>query len=134
MFQSNPLNCQSQTNPPNLQVNSIYHFYSQEGFSALKLLLSRFTPTLCGCHMELPPALKKKSKSLTNIRSTDDKCLLYCLIAGTTPTLDRWVRYKAEKYQQYVKDWNMDGVTFPVTIIPVLQEYEQLFLVFLDFL
>ena len=83
--------------------------------------------------MELPPALKKKSKSLTNFRCTDDKCLLYCLIAGTTPTLDRWVRSKAEKYKQYVKDCNMDGVTFPVTI-PVLQEYEQLFLVFLDFL
>eukprot|EP00116_Pleurobrachia_bachei_P008032 sb/3468294/ len=82
-----------------------------------KLDLAKYSP-LSGCgYVSLPKKLRDM-KSLLNIRSNDNRCFLYCLLAHLFPVKSHSYRYT--KYLQYVDKVKMGGVDFPVKLKEIL--------------
>eukprot|EP00116_Pleurobrachia_bachei_P004199 sb/3464461/ len=78
-----------------------------------KLELAKYSP-LSGCgYVSLPKKLRD-IKSLLNIRSTDNRCFLYCLLAHLFPVKRNPYRYT--KYLEHTEKVNMGGIQFPVKL------------------
>ena len=66
-------------------------------------------------YFDLPKAIKS-TRSVLNIQNTDQKCILWCILAHLHP-LDRMQHpERASKYKQYETEINMHGVPFPTPL------------------
>lgn len=67
-----------------------------------------------GCSLNLK--LKHK-RGLLNIKNTDERCLLYCIagkfLAKSIPLSER---EKPETYSHFLKNFNLEGVNFPISV------------------
>lgn len=66
----------------------------------------------CG-HISLPKKLKNK-KCLINIQCSDQKCFIYCITACLYPC--RVNQNKVYKYKKFLKNFNLNGIKFPMTL------------------
>ena len=79
-----------------------------------KLEIARYSPLSASGSVRIPKKLKN-TQSVLNIKSGDNKCFLYCLLAKLYP----WNEKNAERYTKYlpyVDKVNMAGVEFPVKL------------------
>ena len=72
-----------------------------------------YTPLRASSYIPLPETLNK-SRSILNIKNEDNKCFLYCVLAKLHPHVA--VPDQASSYQDYEKNLNLSGLTFPMTL------------------
>src|SRR5438477_2869610 len=77
----------------------------------LELRIVRFQPMAPARYVPLPALLKSK-RSILNIRNSDEKCFLYCILAALHPMIKN--AEKATKYKQYEHELNMNGLQHPI--------------------
>lgn len=70
-----------------------------------------------GCYNKLPTQLRNK-KAILNIKSKDERCFLYAIIACFYPVKN--LRYEqrcnVSNYLAHENDFNLKDITFPVTL------------------
>ena len=68
-----------------------------------------------------------KSRAILNIENKDEFCFLYCMAAADHPVNVKDHPERASKYTQYLKDYNTQNITFPISIddIKVFEELNQ---------
>ena len=97
------------------------HEYHREGSNwtfdkilGFDICIATYKPLHASTFIKLPKYLKDK-KAIINIKNTDNKCFLYCVIAG----LDTRVHSHPNRVSNYLNMihlFNLEGITFPVTI------------------
>eukprot|EP00116_Pleurobrachia_bachei_P000372 sb/3460634/ len=89
------------------------------------LEIAKYSPLSASGFVRLPKKLRDM-KSLLNIRSNDNRCFLYCLLAHMFPVKTHAERYT--KYLQHVDKVTMGDVQFPVKLkdIPKIEQMNNL--------
>eukprot|EP00116_Pleurobrachia_bachei_P000927 sb/3461189/ len=89
------------------------------------LEIAKYSPLSASGFVRLPKKLRDM-KSLLNIRSNDNRCFLYCLLAHMFPVKTHAERYT--KYLQHVDKVTMGDVQFPVKLkdIPKIEQLNNL--------
>src|SRR5437868_3188344 len=78
----------------------------------VEMKIVRFEPINPAQYIPLPTALKNK-RSILNIRNTDNKCFVYCILAALHP-LDRMQNAnRTNKYIEFENELNLSGLKFP---------------------
>ena len=85
-----------------------------ESVRKLNIMSAKYNPTKGSSFIELPAAIAKK-RSLLNIKNDDNKCLLWCLLAGLHPEV-KTNQNVVSSYRKFENELNMEGVSYPVTI------------------
>lgn len=73
-----------------------------------------YRPLRPPAHMELPSSFKR-SLSILNIRNTDYKCFVYCILAALQYPKVAYSE-RISDYKPFEKDLNMNGITYPVRL------------------
>jgi len=60
--------------------------------------------------------LIKKKRACLNIENNDDKCFLWCVLAGIHPLQQVDHPERVSKYRRYENELIMDGIEYPVKI------------------
>lgn len=63
-------------------------------------------------------SLIESCKSVLNIQNKDQKCFLWCIAAHLHPT-DKGHPYRTSRYKDYINDFVVDGIEFPVKVSDV---------------
>ncbi|XP_033762615.1 uncharacterized protein LOC117344073 [Pecten maximus] len=79
----------------------------------LKLHVLPYRPLGGSSYIDLPHTLRK-SKCITNIQNTDEKCFLWSVLAALHPV--RQDQHLLDHYRPYQDELNMTGITYPVTV------------------
>ena len=73
-----------------------------------------YSPLLGSTYIELPDKLKNPMKGLINIKSNDNKCLLWCHIRHLNPLKIHPERITKE-HKKMINDLNYEEIEFPVS-------------------
>ena len=95
--------------------------WSEGTVKQIKLKQTKYTPIAGKTYIPLPKALADK-KAVLNIKNSDDKCFMWCVLAKL-----HYFKKNAERtsnYSKFVDELNLDGITFPVSIEQV-ETFEQ---------
>ena len=109
--------------------------WNYEHLISAHLEAAKFNPLTSGSHIKVPPIISKMRSTL-NIHSTDNRCLLYCLLAKKCMVDDKiaskqakaqglpepkkklppkgYLRQSSSSYLVYEKELNMTDINFPV--------------------
>ena len=85
-------------------------------FHCAHLEVAKYSPLSASGNITIPQTLKNM-KSVLNITSNDNRCLMYCLLAKLYPTKDNPRRYT--KYLEHVDKLDMSGIKFPIKITDI---------------
>lgn len=93
-----------------------------EKFINISLNVTEYRPCSGGTYLELPKSLMNKKKSILNIKSNDDKCVIWSIISALHPCKSNATH--ASSYRQHFYDIDLSGVSFPTPIsdIPKLEK------------
>ena len=100
-----------------------------EGLKCARLEVAKYNPLSGSGTVEIPNKVKNM-KSVLNIKSPDNRCFLYCLVAGKLNLLNQLPKH-SERYTKYLNKLNcvkMGSVSFPVKLkdIPKIEELNDL--------
>ena len=89
----------------------------------LILKIDKWDPLKASSYIDLPPELKNK-KALINMKNTDNKCFLWCVLRALNPK-DK----NAERIDKDLKSkentLNMEGIDYPVNIKGHIKRFEK---------
>ena len=107
---------------------------------------AKYIPLTAGAYINVPQKVKDL-KSTLNIRSSDQRCFLHCLLAKKSMVDDRLAdikakaegkpppkkkfpnrggnRVRATSYLKYEKELNMDGITYPIKMTDIKKVEDQ---------
>jgi hypothetical protein len=88
------------------------------GIASIHINILRFTPSswLGGSYQELPEFIMH-TKSIINIKNTDDKCFLWCLIASRHMPTKNTERVKQYQKEEWINEWKFtDTTSLPMEI------------------
>lgn len=76
-----------------------------------------------GCHFNFKP---KHKRGLLIIKNTDDLCLLYCIAAKFhLKSIPYDERTKPESYSPFFKNFNLEGINFPISVSEIKKLEDQ---------
>jgi hypothetical protein len=87
--------------------------WTVEKIEKIDVRIGEYNPQYGGCISTLPEFLKNK-KALINIKSPDNKCFLYCIIAHLYPS--KFSRGRISPYLKHLDKFNCKRIKFPVKI------------------
>ena len=94
--------------------------WSTERIDGHYVSVVKYAPLRGRSYMPLPKELCNSKKGLINLKNSDDKCLLWCLVRHKNPR-----NIHPEKITQsdrkFAKDLDLKGISFPVTIAQIPQ-------------
>ena len=76
--------------------------------------ISVYSPLNGSIYILLPGRLKHSKKGLTNIKSNDNKCFLWCHIRHLNP-LDKNPERITKEDKRMINDLDYDGIKFPIS-------------------
>lgn len=80
----------------------------------LNLLTASYNPLAASSHIPTPDYIAG-SRAIVNIENFDtDNCFSYCIAAHIHPAQDH--KYRPSHYTRYLRELNMDGISYPVPI------------------
>ena len=89
----------------------------------LILKIDKWDPLKASSYIDLPPELKNK-KALINMKNTDNKCFLWCVLRALNPKKEH-----AERIDKDLKSkentLNMEGIDYPVNIKGHIKRFEK---------
>ena len=91
-------------------------------FHCSHLEVAKYSPLSASGMVEIPQKLKNM-RSVLNISSTDNKCLLYCLLAKLHPVKKHADRFT--KYLDHVDSIDLCNVEFPIKITDIVKIEEK---------
>lgn len=94
------------------QFESMGSGYILHEIDRLDIRIGQYNLLQVGCFQELPRVLLNK-KCLVNIKSNDNHCFLWCVIAAIFP--QRHHKERVDNYRIYENLFDCQGMTFPVS-------------------
>ena len=93
----------------------------------IKLKQSKYNPIVGNSYVPLPEALINK-RAVLNIKNTDNKCFMWCILAKLFPVLKNAERIT--NYTPYINHLNFEGIEFPVNVecIDQFEDQNKLFM------
>ena len=81
----------------------------------LILKIDKWDPLKASSYIDLPPELKNK-KALINMKNTDNKCFLWCVLRALNPSKDKHPSRIDGDLKSKENTLNMEGITYPVSL------------------
>ena len=104
-------------------IQSVYkHFdeYNDRGsgwtlkeIECLEIHTAKYNPLRGKSHFNIPPSISAR-KATINIKNSDDRCFLWCILAALHP-VDVHAEH-VSNYTQFEHELNVEGLTFPMPI------------------
>ncbi|KAL6416396.1 hypothetical protein ACFW04_013512 [Cataglyphis niger] len=79
----------------------------------LTVNVNRYNPMRAGCYVEVPRRIKLK-RAVINVRSADDACFAWSVVAALYPVGKNAER--SSRYPHYTAVLNLEGVEFPMNL------------------
>ncbi|XP_070169385.1 uncharacterized protein [Polyergus mexicanus] len=98
---------------------SLQEFQERDSGWALSRILNltvnvnRYNPMRAGCRVEIPREIMLK-KAVVNVRSTDNACFAWAVVAALYPVKKHTER--SSRYPHYSTVLNLEGVEFPMSL------------------
>ena len=89
----------------------------------LKLKTTIWDPIKASSYIDLPPELKNK-KALINMKNTDNKCFLWCVLRALNPKKENAERIDGD-LKSKENTLNMEGIDYPVNIKGHIKRFEK---------
>ena len=89
------------------------HWIKVESIESQYINISTYRPLSRSSYMDLPVELKSPRKGLINIKTKDQKCLLWCNVRHINPSKEHPERIK-ETDKKIAQKLNYDKIEFPV--------------------
>ena len=89
--------------------------WSLETIRSIKLFTVAYRPLKGSKYVELPPWILAK-KAVLNLRNTDDKCVMWSILAGLHPVDRRKKPHELRHYRKHKDELKMQDVSFPTPI------------------
>lgn len=81
----------------------------------LELHVSKYNPIVGKSYLPLPKEVSDK-KAVLNIKNTDDKCFMWCVLAKLHHKDSSVKPERVSHYREYVTDLNFTDIAFPVSL------------------
>ena len=89
----------------------------------LTLCIDKWDPLKASSYIDLPPELKNK-KALINMKNTDNKCFLWCVLRALNPKKEHPERIDGD-LKSKENTLNMEGIDYPVNIKGHIKRFEK---------
>ena len=89
----------------------------------LILKIDKWDPLKASSYIDLPPELKNK-KALINMKNTDNKCFLWCVLRALNPKNKNAERIDGD-LKSKENTLNMEGINYPVNIKGHIKRFEK---------
>ena len=89
----------------------------------LILKIDKWDPLKASSYIDLPPELKNK-KALINMKNTDNKCFLWCVLRALNPKKEHPERIDGD-LKSKENTLNMEGIDYPVNIKGHIKRFEK---------
>ena len=89
----------------------------------LILKIDKLDPLKASSYIDLPPELKNK-KALINMKNTDNKCFLWCVLRALNPKKEHPERIDGD-LKSKENTLNMEGIDYPVNIKGHIKRFEK---------
>jgi hypothetical protein len=86
-----------------------------EKIDKLDIKVEEYNSLYGGCHRILPQKLFLK-QAILNIKSFDQKCFLYCILAHLFPTKESYQRSRLQYYLKHISKLNTTNLKYPVSL------------------
>ena len=126
LFQCSDLHEWYQSHVIELILASLEEFQERDsGWSLSRILnltvnINKYNPLRAGCNIQLPSEIMMK-KAVINVRSNDNACFAWSLMASLYPTEKNTDR--ASSYPHYSAVLNLKDIEFPMTL-PQIKKFE----------
>ena len=121
---TNEIEIDTQIDNAFVKILSSAHEFHREGSNwvfdkivGFDICIATYQPLAASSYIELPEHLQNK-KAIINIKNDDNKCFLYCVLAG----LDKRNHdhpNRVSNYIDFIDTLNLEGISFPVPISQV---------------
>ena len=90
-----------------------------------EIYTAKYSPIGAGSFLELPEKLRN-TRSVINIKNTDEKCFLWSILAALHPVENN--KNRVLHYERFEKTVNMDGIAYPVppSSVPKFEKQNQI--------